>query len=139
MSDISLFSKTLATLMSGGVPVLQAMDIVKDVVRNDHIKLALQAARQNIKEGESIATPLSRSNQFPPVVIQMIRVGEKSGRLEAMLDQVSDSYDRQVEMEIEALTSILNPVMIIFMAGIVAFIVFSTLLPMMDGFEGITT
>lgn len=139
VSDISLFSKTLSTLMNGGVPVLQAMDIVKDVVRNDHIKMALQAARKNIKEGESIATPLSRSHQFPPVVIQMIRVGEKSGRLESMLDQVADSYDRQVEAEIEALTSILNPVMIILMAGIVAFIVFSTLLPMMEGFEGITT
>ena len=125
--------------MGGGVPVLQSMDIVKDVVRNDHIRLALQAARKNIKEGESIATPLSRSNQFPPVVIQMIQVGEKSGRLESLLDQLGDSYDRQVETEIEALTSILNPVMIIFMACIVAFIVFSILLPMMGSFEGLET
>ena len=137
VSDISLFAKTLATLLSGGVPVLQAMDIVQNVVRNEHIKLALLAARKNIKEGESIATPLSRSYQFPPVVIQMIRVGEKSGQLESLLDQVSDSYDRQVETEIEALTSILNPVMIIFMAGIVAFIVFSILMPMMGSFEGL--
>ena len=137
VSDISLFSKTLSTLLSGGVPVLRAMDIVKNVVRNDHIKMALQAARKNIKEGESIATPLSRSHQFPPVVIQMIRVGEKSGRLEALLDQVSDSYDRQVEAEIEALTSILNPLMIIFMACMVAFIVFSVLMPMMGSFEGL--
>ena len=139
VSDISLFAKTFSTLMSGGVPVLQALDIVKDVVRNDHIKLALQAARKNIKEGESIALPLSRSHQFPPVVIQMIQVGEKSGQLEALLNQVGDSYDRQVETEIEALTSILNPVMIIFMACMVAFIVFSILLPMMGSFEGIET
>ena len=136
-SDISLFSKTLAALMSGGVPVLRAMDIVRDVVRNDHIKLALQTAKRHIKEGESIASPLERSGQFPPVVIQMIRVGEKSGRLEDMLDQVSEAHDRQAESEIEALTAVLNPIMIIFMAGMVAFVVFSVLLPMMSSFEGL--
>ena len=139
VSDISLFSKTLSTLMSGGVPVLQAMDIVGNTVRNEHIKNALKAARQNIKEGESVAAPLARSRQFPPTVIQMIQTGEKSGRLETLLDQIADSYDRQMETEIEALTAVLNPLMIILMAGMVAFIVFSTLLPMMEGFEGIAS
>ena len=139
VSDISLFSKTLSTLMTGGVPVLQAMDIVGNTVRNEHIKNALKAARQNIKEGESVATPLARSRQFPPTVIQMIQTGEKSGRLETLLDQIADSYDRQMETEIEALTAVLNPLMIILMACMVAFIVFSTLLPMMEGFEGIAS
>lgn len=134
-SDISLFSRTLSTLLYGGVPVLQALDIVKNAVRNEHIKEAIQTARDNIKEGESITAPLNRSGQFPPVVIQMIRIGEKSGELENMLEQVGESYDNQINTEVNALTSILEPIMIIIMGGVIAFVVFSIMIPMLGAFD----
>ena len=85
------------------------MDIVKNVVRNEHIREAIRKSRENIKEGESIAHPLSQSKHFPPTVIQMIRVGEKSGNLENMLEQISESYDKQLETEVSSLTSLLEP------------------------------
>ena len=136
-SDISLFSKTLSTLLYGGVPVLQALDIVKNSVHNEHIKRAVQNARDNIKEGESITAPLNRSGEFPPVVIQMIRIGERSGELENMLEQVGDSYDRQIEMEVTALTSILEPVMIIIMGLVITFVLASVMIPMMETFDAL--
>ena len=137
LSDISLFSRTLATLLYGGVPVLQAMDIVRNVVKNEHIRQAIQQARDNIKEGESIAHPLNRSGQFPPTVIQMIQVGEKSGNLEHMLEQISESYDRQLEIEVSTLTALLEPIMIILMGCIIAFVVFSVMLPMLESFDSL--
>ena len=136
-SDISIFSRTLSTLLYGGVPVLQALDIVKNAVRNEHIKEAVQTARDNIKEGESITAPLNRSGQFPPVVIQMIRIGEKSGELETMLEQIGESYDSQIDTEVNALTSILEPVMIIVMGCVIAFVVFSVMVPMLEVFDSL--
>ena len=134
-SDISLFARTFSTLLYGGVPVLEALDIVEKVIQNQHIKEAIATARDNIKEGESITSPLSKSGQFPPVVIQMIRVGEKSGDLEDMLKQIGDSYDRQIDTEVSALTSLLEPLMIIFMGCIIAFVVFAVMLPMLGSFD----
>ena len=136
-SDISIFSRTLSTLLYGGVPVLQALDIVKNAVRNEHIKEAVQTARDNIKEGESITAPLNRSGQFPPVVIQMVRIGEKSGELESMLEQIGESYDNQIDTEVNALTSILEPVMIIIMGCVIAFVVFSVMVPMLGAFDSL--
>lgn len=136
-SDISIFSRTLSTLLYGGVPVLQALDIVKNAVRNEHIKDAVQTARDNIKEGESITAPLNRSGQFPPVVIQMVRIGEKSGELESMLEQIGESYDNQIDTEVNALTSILEPVMIIIMGCVIAFVVFSVMVPMLGAFDSL--
>ena len=134
-ADIAMFSKTLCTLLKGGVPVLKSLDIVKNVVGNSHIKMAIEKARENIKEGETIVEPLERSGEFPPVVLQMIRVGEKTGELENMLEQISLSYDRQVEVEVSALTALLGPVMILLMALIVVFILMSALLPMLGSFD----
>ena len=136
-ADIAMFSKTLSTLLKGGVPVLKSMDIVKNVLSNDLIQQAVQKARENIKEGEPIVEPLQRSGQFPPVVLQMIRVGEKTGELENMLDQISRSYDRQVEVEASALTALLGPVMILVMALIIVFILMSALLPMFSSFDAL--
>ena len=136
-ADIAMFSKTLSTLLNGGVPVLKAMDIVKNVIGNDLIRQAIQKARENIKEGEPIVEPLERSGQFPPVVLQMIRVGEKTGELESMLDQVSLTYDRQVEVEVSALTALLGPVMILVMALLIVFILLSALLPMLSSFDAL--
>jgi general secretion pathway protein F len=129
---VSRFTRTLATLLQGGVPMLSAMDIVSNVVGNSVLAKAILQARDNISEGESIAGPLKRSEQFPPIVIHMIAIGEKTGELENMLTQVSDSYDFQVKTQISGLTALLEPVMIIMMGGVIAVIVFSIMTPMFD-------
>ena len=132
MLSISRFAKTLATLLASGVPIIVAMDIVKNVVTNSLLSSVIDKARDAIREGESIAAPLKRSGQFPPLVYHMIAIGEKSGQLEEMLQNVAKSYESQVEMRVAALTSLLEPLMIVLMGGGVAFIVFSILMPIMQ-------
>jgi general secretion pathway protein F len=132
MLAIARFAKTLATLLSSGVPLLTALDIVKNIVHNTVLSGVIESARDAIREGESIAAPLKRSGQFPPLVHHMIAVGEKSGQLEEMLQNVARSYDAQVDMRIAALTSLLEPAMIVMMGVGVAFIVFSILMPIMQ-------
>lgn len=132
MIAVSRFTRTLSTLLVGGVPMLQAMDIVRNVVGNSVLASAIEDARNNISEGESIAVPLKRSQQFPPIVIHMISIGEKTGELEGMLTQVSDSYDFQVKTQVQGLTSLLEPVMIIMMGLVIGVIVFSIMIPMFE-------
>src|SRR2546425_1258934 len=132
MLALGRFAKTLATLLSSGVPLLTALDIVKNIVHNSLLASVIEDARDAIREGESIAAPLKRSGQFPPLVHHMIAIGEKSGQLEEMLQNVARSYDAQVEMRVGALTSLLEPIMIVAMGGGVAFIVFSILMPIMQ-------
>jgi general secretion pathway protein F len=132
MLAISRFAKTLATLLASGVPLLTAMDIVRNIVSNTLLSDTIEKARDAIREGESIAAPLKRSGQFPPLVYHMIAIGERSGQLEEMLRNVAKSYESQVEMRVSALTSLLEPVMIVAMGGGVAFIVFSILMPIMQ-------
>ncbi len=132
MLSIARFAKTLATLLSSGVPLLSALTIVRNIVGNSILAQAIDSARESIKEGESIAVPLKRSGEFPPVVIHMIAVGERSGQLEEMLNNVANSFQDQAETRINALTSLLEPLMIVFMGGAVGFIVFSILLPIMQ-------
>jgi general secretion pathway protein F len=127
---VSRFTRTLSTLLNGGVPMLSAMTIVRNVVDNEVIAKALDVARENISEGESIAGPLKKSGQFPPLVIHMINIGEKTGELENMLLQVSDAYDFQVKTKIDGATSILGPVMIVFMGCVIGIIVFAIMIPM---------
>jgi len=129
---VARFTRTLSTLLTGGVPMLQAMDIVKNVVDNSVLAAAIEDARNNISEGESIAGPLKRSEQFPPIVIHMINIGEKTGELENMLTQVSDSYDFQVKTQVQGLTALLEPVMIIMMGLVIGVIVFSIMIPMFE-------
>lgn len=129
---VSRFTRTLATLLQGGVPMLQAMDIVKNVVGNQVLAAAIEDARNNISEGESIAAPLRRSEQFPPIVTHMVAIGEKTGDLENMLSQISDSYDFQVKTQISGLTALLEPFMIIMMGGVIGAIVFSIMIPMFE-------
>ncbi len=132
MLAIARFAKTLATLLSSGVPLLTALDIVKNIVHNSLLARVIEDARDAIREGESIAAPLKRSGQFPPLVHHMIAIGEKSGQLEEMLQNVAKSYDAQVEIRVGALTSLLEPIMIVAMGGGVAFIVFSILMPILQ-------
>jgi general secretion pathway protein F len=132
---VSRFARTLSTLLAGGVPMLGAMGIVRNVVDNEVIGEAIDHARDNISEGESIAGPLKKSGQFPPLVLHMISIGEKTGELENMLSQVSDSYDFQVKNEIDGLASLLEPLMIVIMGCVIGVIVFSIMMPMFEMFN----
>jgi general secretion pathway protein F len=131
MVAVARFARTLATLLNGGVPMLSAMSIVRNVVDKETLAKAIDEARDNISEGESIAGPLKKSGEFPPILIHMVNVGEKTGELENMLNQVSDSYDFQVRNKVDGFTSILEPVMLILMGVVVAIIVFAVVLPML--------
>ncbi len=132
MIAVSRFTRTLSTLLVGGVPMLNALEIVRKIVNNKVLAKAVEEARANISEGESIAGPLKKSGQFPPVVIHMVNIGEKTGELENMLTQVADSFDFQVNAKIDGLTSILAPVMIVVMGGVIGIIVVSILVPMIQ-------
>lgn len=132
MLAVARFTRTLGTLLSSGVQLLSALDIVKNIVNNGVMAKAIEDAREAIREGEAIANPLRRSGQFPPIVIHMIAIGEKSGQLEPMLFKVAESYETQVEVRVGMLTSLLEPVMILIMGGVVGFIVFSILMPILQ-------
>jgi general secretion pathway protein F len=129
---VARFARTLATLLKSGVPLLTAMDIVKNIVGNTRLAKVIEESRESIKEGESIAAPLKRSGEFPPLVYHMVAIGEKSGQLEEMLKNVADAYDSQVETKVGALMSLLEPVMIILMGGVVLFTVLSVLMPILQ-------
>ena len=129
---IARFARTLATLLSSGVPLLTAMEIVENVVSNKVLAAVLEEARVAIREGDTISGPLKRSEQFPPMVVHMVAIGERSGELEDMLRNVSESYENQVDTRVNALTSILEPIMIVGMGVLVAFLVAAILLPMMQ-------
>jgi general secretion pathway protein F len=132
MIAIARFSRTLGTLLTSGVPLLQALDIVKDILGNTRLVEVIEEARRNIREGESIAQPLKRSGEFPPLVTHMINIGEKSGQLEEMLENVAISYKQQVDVRIQALTTILEPIMIVFMGIGAAIVVFGIMLPILQ-------
>ncbi len=132
MVAISRFTRTLSTLLTGGVPLLSALDVVRNVVQNTVLAEAIDRARQNIGEGQSLAEPLRKSGMFPPLVTHMIAVGEKSGELEPMLVKVSEAYDNEVEAIIGTLTALLTPVMILVMGAIIGFIVMAILLPIFE-------
>jgi general secretion pathway protein F len=132
MIAIARFARTLATLLKSGVPLLTAMDIVKNVVTNTVLAEVVEKARDSIREGESIANPLKRSGQFPALVHHMIAIGERSGQLEDMLLSVADSYENQVEVKIGALTALLEPLIIVGMGAVIAFVAFSILMPILQ-------
>lgn len=132
MLSVARFSRTLATLLKSGVPMLTAMDIVKNVVTNSVLAEVVEKARDAIREGESMATPLKRSGEFPPLVYHMVGIGERSGQLEEMLVNVADSYESQVNVRIGALTSLLEPLLMVLMGGVVFFIAISILLPILQ-------
>jgi general secretion pathway protein F len=129
---VARFARTLATMLASGVPVLTALDIVKRVLNNSVLEKVVEDARIAIREGESIAATLKKSGQFPSMMCHMVAVGERSGQLEAMLENVASAYERDVSVEVGRLTSILAPLMIVVMAVGVGFIVFSILMPIID-------
>lgn len=129
---IARFARTLATLLRSGVPVLNALEITKDVLNNVRLAEVVTEAREAIREGDTIAGPLKKSREFPPIVVHMIATGEQSGQLEEMLEHVAGNYDFQVEQKVEKLTTLIEPIMIVGMGAAVAFIVFSILLPILQ-------
>lgn len=132
MIAITRFASTMSTLLASGVPILTCMAIARNLVDNAPIAKAIAAARENITEGQSIAEPLKRSGEFPPMMIHMIAIGEKTGELPEMLQNVAETYEEQVNGKIDALTSLLEPIMIVGMGGAVGFIVISIFMPLMD-------
>jgi general secretion pathway protein F len=129
---VSRFAITFATLLESGLPVLEAMGVVRRVVDNELMADTLDKIRTKIAEGADIATPLKQSKVFPPVVGYMIGVGEESGRLEELLKKTAQAYDEEVEVAAQKLTSMLEPLMIVIMAFMVGFIVLSILLPILQ-------
>jgi general secretion pathway protein F len=126
------FTRTLATLLSSGVSLLTALDIARNVLGNTDLMKVVEDARASIREGESISAPLKRSGKFPPIVIHMIAIGERSGELEAMLTHVANAYDSQVSVRLQAMTSLLEPIMIVIMGSLNGGIAISILMPLMQ-------
>jgi type IV pilus assembly protein PilC len=129
---LSRFSRTLSVLMKSGVPILQSLEIVKDTVNNTVVSRAVEDVSSAVKEGESIARPLERHDVFPPMVVQMIAVGEETGALDTMLGKISDFYDQEVEATVDALTSLIEPVLIAVMGVAVGGMVVSLYMPMFN-------
>ena len=129
-SAVSRFSRTLGTLVTSGVPILQALNITRDTAGNVVISHAIEKVHEAVKEGETIVTPLQASGVFPNMVISMVDVGEETGQLPDMLLKVADVYDDEVDNAVTALTSILEPIMIVILALIVGAVVFALFLPL---------
>jgi general secretion pathway protein F len=131
-ASISRFAITFATLLESGLPVLEAMGVVRKVVDNELLAETLDTVRQKIAEGADIATPLKQSKVFPPVVGYMIGVGEESGRLEELLKKTAQAYDEEVDVAAQKMTALLEPLMIVVMSIVVGFIVLSIMLPILE-------
>ncbi|MCA9401609.1 MAG: type II secretion system F family protein, partial [Candidatus Omnitrophica bacterium] len=129
---ISRFSRTLATLLQSGVPILESLDIVQKTIGNRVLEIVVEDVKSNVREGESIATPLGKSGVFPPMVVRMIGIGEKSGQMEKMLIKISEFYDDQVDAAVEGLTSIIEPLIIGVLGVVIGFIVIALFLPIIN-------
>ncbi len=129
-STVSRFCRTLGTLMQSGVAVLQALQIVRDTAGNEVVSRAIQSVHDAVKEGEGMTKPLEAANIFPGMVVSMVEVGEETGALPEMLNRVADTYDEEVDRAVEALTSLIEPAMIVVMAVIIGTIVIALFLPL---------
>ena len=128
----SRFSRTLSTLMMSGVPLIEALDIVSRVVGNKVVENGILDAKEDVRKGTSLSTPLQRIDAFPLMLTQMIEIGEESGSLDDILEKTANFYDEEVDVSIQRLTTMLEPIMIIVMAVVIGFIVISMVLPMFD-------
>ena len=130
--SVAKFTRTLGTLISSGVPILDGLDIVAKTAGNKIVEEAIMKVRQSISEGKTIAEPLQQSGVFPPMVVQMIAVGEATGAMDAMLSKIADFYDEEVDEAVSALTSIIEPVIIVVMGAVIGGILIAMYLPMFD-------
>jgi general secretion pathway protein F len=129
---VARFARTLGSLLQNGVPLLTALNIVKNVVGNTLFAEVIDSAMDAVEKGNALANAITGNRCFPPIAVQMISAGEQSGHLEEMLDKIADMYEREVESQVLTMTSMLEPVMILFMGVTVGFIVVSMLLPIFD-------
>jgi len=129
---IARFTRTLSSLLSGGVNIVQSLEIARHVANNSVIAAAINNARTSVLEGATLAKPLRQSGEFPPMVITMVEVGERAGDLESMLAKVAQTYDEQVEATVTRLTSLMEPLLILLMVGIVLVIIMATLMPLLS-------
>lgn len=127
---VARFSRTLGTLLSSGVPILAALQTVRDTVGNEFIARAVMRVRDSIKEGESVSAPMEASKAFPPLVTKMVSIGEETGDLAKMLMQIADNFEDEVDVAVSGLTSLLEPLLIVFMGLVVGFIVISMFMPL---------
>jgi type IV pilus assembly protein PilC len=129
---LSRFSSTAGMLLRSGVPILQALDIVADTVNNKVMSKAVVDVQASVREGESIAKPLAKHAVFPPMVVQMLAVGEETGQVDTMLDKVAKFYDQEVEASVDALTSLIEPLLIAVIGGCVGAAVIALYMPMFN-------
>lgn len=129
---VAKFTRTLGTLIKSGVPILQALETVAKTSGNKIIEIAIMTARESVKEGERIAVQLRKANVFPPMVIQMVAIGEETGNLDTMLAKIADFYDQEVDIAVKALTSMIEPIIIVVMGLVIGFIVIAMFLPMFE-------
>jgi len=134
---ISRFARTLGTLVTSGVPILQALNITRETAGNAAIARAIARVHDSVKEGESIVQPLEASKVFPPMVVSMVDVGEETGKLPEMLLKIAEVYDDEVDNAVIALTSMLEPIMIVFLAVIVGTIVLALFTPLISIITGL--
>ncbi|MGC4044096.1 MAG: type II secretion system F family protein [Armatimonas sp.] len=135
---LARFSRTLATLLASGVPILQAMETVAGAVSNEIISDAILDARARVREGDVISEPLRKSKMFPPMVVQMIAIGQESGSLDTMLYKIADFYDSEVDAAVAQLTAAIEPALIVFLGFTVGFIVVAMFLPMVAMIQGLS-
>jgi len=128
---LARFSRTLSTLLRSGVPILTAMEIVKHVLENVVLEKVVEDATVAVREGEGLAAPLKRSGEFPPMIVHMVAIGEKSGTLEEMLGNVAKAYENRVNNRVQVLMRTLEPLTILFLGGAVGFVVFAILMPLL--------
>ena len=126
---VAKFTRTLGTMLSSGVPLLDALEICAKTAGNKVVEEAVFNTRTSISEGKTIADPLEETGVFPPMVVQMISVGEATGALDAMLNKIADFYDDEVDTAVDALTSLMEPVMMVFLGGAIGFVVIAMYLP----------
>jgi type IV pilus assembly protein PilC len=129
---LARFSRTFATLIRSGVPIMGTLDIVADTAGNQVVAEVVRDSRESVRNGNMLSEPLSQSRVFPPMVTRMIAIGERSGALEQLLEKIAEFYDSQVKAQIKALTSLIEPILITFMGGIVGTVVLSVFLPILD-------
>ncbi len=129
---LARFSRTFATLVRSGVPIMGTLDIVAETAGNRVIANVVHASRDSVRNGNMLSEPLSKSKVFPPMVVRMIAIGEKSGALEALLEKIAEFYDSQVKATIKSLTSLIEPLLICFMGGIVGVVILSVFLPILN-------
>src|SRR5213075_360790 len=132
---ISRFARNLGTMMSSGVPILQSLDIVAETTGNTVVGDAVRDVQDSVRNGESMSGPLADHSVFPPMVVQMMAVGEDTGALDAMLHKISEFYDQEVEATTESLTALIEPLMIAFLGGIVGSMIVALYMPIFKIFD----